>query len=41
MPADIDPDVSNIGSVQYYSIDDLKEINEQNVMARKAEIESA
>jgi glutamyl-tRNA reductase len=39
MPSDIDPTVSEISFVNYFSIDDLKEISEQNLAIRKGEVE--
>ncbi len=40
-PADIDPTVSDIENVQYFSFEDLKEISEKNMDARHQEIEKA
>jgi glutamyl-tRNA reductase len=39
MPADIDPAVSELQNVHYFSIEDLKEISERNLTIRKSEVE--
>lgn len=39
MPADIDPTVSELPNVDYFSIQDLKEISESNLAVRKREVE--
>lgn len=39
MPADIDGSVTELEGVKYFNIDDLREISEQNITARKDEVE--
>jgi glutamyl-tRNA reductase len=41
MPADIDPSVSGLPYVQYFSIDDLRDISSKNLDARKSEVVNA
>ena len=41
VPRDIDPKINNIDGIYLYDIDDLKEIVEKNILARKSEAEKA
>ena len=41
VPRDVDPDVNEIDNVYLYDIDDLKEVVEENVTARKDEAKKA
>jgi len=41
VPRDIDPKINEIDGVYLYDIDDLKEIVERNILARKSEAEKA